>query len=49
MQLVVVHTADNILTVCTPVPKHLQFDQINKKFQSDVNKKRIVQTSELIV
>ncbi len=38
-----------ILTVCTHVPKHLQFDQINKKFQSDVNKKRIVQRSELIV
>ncbi len=28
---------------------HLQFAQINKKFQSDVNKKLIVQRSELIV
>ncbi len=42
MQLVVVQTADN----CT---YHLQFAQINKKFQSDVNKKLIVQRSELIV
>ncbi len=31
------------------MPKHLQFAQINKKFQSDVNKKLIVQRSELIV
>ncbi len=31
------------------VPKHLQFAQINNKFQSDVNKKLIVQRSELIV
>ncbi len=45
MQLVVVQTAEN----CTYVPKHLQFSQINKKFQSDVNKKLIVQRSELIV
>ncbi len=27
----------------------MQFAQINKKFQSDVNKKLIVQRSELIV
>ncbi len=45
MQLVVVQTAEN----CTYAPKHLQFAQINKKFQSDVNKKLIVQRSELIV
>ncbi len=38
-----------ILTVCTHVPKHLQFAQINNKFQSNVNKKLIVQRSELIV
>ncbi len=38
-----------VLTVCTHVPKHLQFAQINKKFQSDVNKKLIVQGSKLIV
>ncbi len=25
-----------VLTVCTHVPKHLQFAQINKKFKSDV-------------
>ncbi len=31
-----------ILLVFTHVPKHLQFSQINKKFQSDVNKKLIV-------
>ncbi len=31
------------------MPKHLQFAQINKKLQSDVNKKLIVQRSELIV
>ncbi len=31
------------------MPKHLQFAQINKKFKSDVNKKLIVQRSELIV
>ncbi len=31
------------------MPKHLQFSQINNKFQSDVNKKLIVQRSELIV
>ncbi len=31
------------------IPKHLQFAQINKKFQSDVNKKLSVQRSELIV
>ncbi len=31
------------------MPKYLQFAQINKKFQSDVNKKLIVQKSELIV
>ncbi len=31
------------------MPKHLQFAQINKRFQSDVNKKLIVQRSELIV
>ncbi len=31
------------------MPKHLQFAQINKKFQSDVNKKLIVQRPELIV
>ncbi len=43
MQLVVVQTA--ILTVCTQVPKHLQFAQINKKFQSNVKKKLIVQRS----
>ncbi len=35
------------ITVCTHVPKHLQFVQINKKFQSDVNKKLIVQRSDL--
>ncbi len=29
--------------------KHLQFAQINKKLKSDVNKKLIVQRSELIV
>ncbi len=38
-----------VLTVCTHVPKHLQFAQINKKFQSYVDKKLIVQRSELIV
>ncbi len=38
-----------ILTVCTHVTKHLQFAQINKKFQSDVNKKLMVQRSEFIV
>ncbi len=31
-----------VLIVFTHVPKHLQFSQINKKFQSDVNKKLIV-------
>ncbi len=31
------------------MPKHLQFAQINNIFQSDVNKKLIVQRSELIV
>ncbi len=31
------------------MPKYLQFAQINKKFQSDVNKKLIVQKFELIV
>ncbi len=38
-----------VLTVCTHVPKHLQFAQINKKFQSDVNKNLSVQRSETIV
>ncbi len=38
-----------VLTVCTHAPKHLQFAQINKKFQSVVNKELIVQRSELIV
>ncbi len=38
-----------VLTVCTHVPKYLQFAQINKKFQSDENKKLIVQRSEIIV
>ncbi len=31
------------------VPKHLQFAQINNTFQSDVNKKPIIQRSELVV
>ncbi len=31
------------------VPNHLQFAQINEKFQDNVNKKLIVQRSELIV
>ncbi len=31
-----------VFTVCTHVPKHLKFAQINNKFQSDVNKKIIV-------
>ncbi len=39
MQLVAVQTADNCTFFCTHVPKHLQYAQINKKFQSDVNKK----------
>jgi len=38
-----------VCTLCTHVPKHLQFAQLNKKFQSDVKKKRIVQRSELNV
>jgi len=38
-----------VLTVCTHVPKHLKFAQINNKYQSDVNKKIIFQRSELIV
>ncbi len=42
LQLVVVQTADNC-TYC------LHTWQINKKFQSDVNKKLLVQRSELIV
>ncbi len=33
-----------VRTVCTHVRKHLQFSQINKKFQSDVNKKLIILT-----
>ncbi len=31
------------------MPQHFQFSQINKKFQFDVNKKLIVQRSELNV
>ncbi len=38
-----------VLTVWPHVPKHLQFAQINKKSQSDVNEKLIVQRSEIIV
>ncbi len=38
-----------VLTVCTHVTKHLQFAQINKKFQSDVNEKLMVQRYELVV
>ncbi len=38
-----------VLTVCTHVPKHLLFAQINKKFPSDENKRLIVQRSDLIV
>ncbi len=44
-----VQTADNCTYFCTHVPKHFQFAQINTIFQSDVNKKLIVQRSELIV
>ncbi len=49
MQLVVCKLQTIVLTVCTHVPKHFQFAQINKIFQSDVNKELIVQRSELIV
>ncbi len=47
MQLVVVLTADNCTYCLHTCAK--AFAQINKKFQSDVNKKLIVQRSELIV
>ncbi len=51
MQLVVVQNTDNCTYfLCAHMcPKHLQFAQINKKFQSDVNNKLIVQRSELVV
>ncbi len=52
MQFIVVQTADLyqiVFTVCTHVPKHLKFAQINNKYQSDVNEKILVQRSELIV